>query len=723
MINCPNCNKELEDGSKFCDGCGTPIEAPVEAPAEEAAPVEEAVPVEEAAPVEAPAEEAPVEAAAEAVKPETIFCQNCGKETSTEFAFCQNCGASLEEGAVSENTTAEEEAEEAPASKLPFKLSKKLIAIGGGAVAVILVIAILLSVIFSAGGGNNCALYVKDDEIFYTGLSKIKPWQVTDRLVDDDDIDNDDLADSSYRLASYVTLSKDGKNIFFVDKINEEDDGATIFYRPVGKDKKEPIKLDSDVYSYSLSENGKLMTYLKYDGDSKILYQHNLKDKEKIASEVSSFKASDDGKTVFFTTDYESENYVRDLYVKKAGKDKEKVESEIQSLVRISDDFKTVYFVKDDTLYKKVVGKDKVKIASDVTGYPTVFDDGTAFYVKDNSTEIKLSDYLEDDKKEADANVTYPDYPYSFEYDTTEEYTAAYNAYQEAVEEYYNAYYRNNIRENIEGKTTTKKAYSLYYYNGKEEKLINENVTSSYPSHASDAPVAVFSSYVSAEIPKVKISEVESIYQLETKIEEALYASSELYVTVKDKATKVEVQKEAKYLDISEDGETIFFLDNYDSEKDKGELYKVSVNGSKVSKAELYDSDVCDYAYFISDEDYLYFKDVKDDSKGELYLNKKLVDSDVSTYYVTYNEDDEILAYMTDWNSEKARGTLKQYKGGKAVKIADDVHNYIFTNNSQVLYLKDYSLNSYRGDLFLFKGKKSVKVDSDVVAIIPYYND
>ena len=54
MIRCPKCNKELEDGSKFCDACGARIY-------------------------------------------ETIYCPNCGEPTSTEFAFCQKCGAPITE--------------------------------------------------------------------------------------------------------------------------------------------------------------------------------------------------------------------------------------------------------------------------------------------------------------------------------------------------------------------------------------------------------------------------------------------------------------------------------------------------------------------------------------------------------------------------------------------------------------------------------------------------
>lgn len=98
MITCPKCNKELSDGTKFCDGCGAKIF-------------------------------------------KTIFCPNCGKQTSTEFAFCQSCGASVTE------TPTEEQPAAVPTEKK--KLPKKAIMFGGIGVAVVAVLILVIS-LFSA---------------------------------------------------------------------------------------------------------------------------------------------------------------------------------------------------------------------------------------------------------------------------------------------------------------------------------------------------------------------------------------------------------------------------------------------------------------------------------------------------------------------------------------------------------------------------------------------
>ena len=57
MLICPNCGKELAEGTAFCDNCGTAIPA-------------------------APAAE-------------TVFCANCGTQTDASSEFCQNCGAAV----------------------------------------------------------------------------------------------------------------------------------------------------------------------------------------------------------------------------------------------------------------------------------------------------------------------------------------------------------------------------------------------------------------------------------------------------------------------------------------------------------------------------------------------------------------------------------------------------------------------------------------------------
>lgn len=712
MITCPKCNKELNDDSKFCDGCGVQIF-------------------------------------------ETIFCPNCGKQTSTEFAFCQSCGASI----------AETPWEELPPAGSPpkKKLPKKAVMFGGIGVAVVAVLILVIS-LFSGGDGgkhlfpggsggkaeNNYALYVKDGEIFFTDLKKdSKAWQLTSRLVDTDDVDDEVLANVGYTLGLYTYMSEDGKYIFFPDKIVDDDHG-NLYYREAAKPDVEAVKIDSDVRSYTVNASATLVTYLK--GEEGNLYQYKIGEdsKDKIASEVEDFVVSDDGKKIGY---FNSEN---SIYLKYTDKDKEKIASDVSSVEYLTEDFTTVYYVKDGSLYKQVEGADKVKIASDVYSVIKIYDSGEIYYLKSESEEISLMDYVIDDMKDADASITipsYPNYPSSPSrpslrgYDTYAEYEAAYSAYEaEYAEweaeydrmeaEYYSAreaYYaklsRDELREDLEEETLDQSGYSLCFYNGTEATVITDAFANDFYSSgytfASDTPVIAYEAYNQSNLEKVKLSEVESSSDIEDMVEAALFSSSERYIAVKAAATVVEQEKEATNFRINSAGTEVYYIDDIPNEKNYGELYRISIADGIVGKAEVYDTDVFTaYCYFINETDFRYFKDFDfKDSKGELYINKNRIDYDVCAFYVDVYSDLGKVIYFTDWNDEKYYGTLKVYDGKESVKIADDVHNFYVTPDGRVLYLYDYSLNYYKGELHEWSNGETRKIDDDVVCVIPILYD
>ncbi|MBQ8797280.1 MAG: zinc ribbon domain-containing protein [Oscillospiraceae bacterium] len=697
MITCPKCNKELEDGTKFCDDCGEQIV-------------------------------------------ETIFCQNCGQQTSTEYAFCQYCGASL----VAEQPE-EEPKRENKIQAILSKVPKKMLMIGAGALAAVVLVIVILAIALSGGKKNNYILYLKDKEMYFTQVSKLKPWQVTENLVDTDGIENAQLGYAAEYLGSYVQMSKDGKNLFYVDKIS--DGGMTLYYRSATNAKKEPVKIDSDVSHYQISENGKILIYLK--GEEGDLYKHDLKDKEKIATEVSSFYMSKDAKTLIW------ENEEGDLYMQKGNKDKEKLDSEIGNIEMVSEDFKTVWYVKEGSFYELVLGKDKEKLASDVYSVLAVYESGEFYYLKSDTTEKVLYDYVDDDLAASDAAMTepvypeyptYPDYPYSWNYETYEAYEAAYAEYQkkyDEVEKKYNEdldkYYaardewwakdsRDSTRESLKNEKIEQTVYTLYYNNGKEDKELTANYTSGSAEYSWDEQILIYGASEKGEVGKMKMSEIESYWDVYNKVTEEEDNASEVYIALKDTVTTVD-QTAAEAFWIAENGKAVYFLDNVDygdeeaeepSDKEPhGELYKMEISGTKVKKTELYDSDV--YYNKISLKDngkLLYYKNYKN-SKGELYLDKEKVADDVASYI--YNADSNTVACMTDWNSEKSYGSLKLWKKGKLEKVEDDVHSYRLTPNGELLFIKEYSTKNYKGELYILKGSKAKKIDDDVVAIIPVY--
>lgn len=731
MITCPKCHARLEDGSRFCDSCGAPI--PEQTAAETASsakifcphcgkqvgsenpfcpdcgkPLEEKIFCSNCGKQVGTASNICPNCSSRLY--DEVFCPNCGKPSGSDAAFCKNCGTPFHAAAPKPEQKKKKEKKKQNHGSSDQKTPSKGIIFAG--IGILLAAACILVFVLIGGGtgsSSNYAMYVKDKEIYYTGFSRKDPWQVTSRFVDGGDIDNFDLADAAYFLADACRLSEDGSLLFFPDKISYSDNGYSLYYRQVNKPKEDAVKIDSDIISYSVSKDASAITYQKND----TLYQYDRKkeDKQKVASDIRRYYVSDDGKTILYL------NTEDVLYSTVRGGDREKIDSEISALSYVSEDLSTLVYIKEGTLYKKVGSEDKVKISSDVDHVIAAYDSGEVYYVKSESMEVPLSNYVYDDKKEADAVLTEPKSPNWIDPD----YDAKYEAYQKASEEYRAKLFRDNLRKSLNEEKIEQTDYSLCYYNGEEETVIHDSfIDSSYPC-AADSPVITYTAYDQSDDIRIKLSETEDIYSIRSFVTEALISASERYVTVGSTSSLLD-REEAQHFRLSADGETLFYLDEVPEDKDYGELYQVSISSSgELGSPELYDSDVyTGTLHFIDAGKLLYFKDYKND-KGELYIDREKIDYDVNFYSIQYMEDQECVTYYTDWNDEKNYGTLKIYTGKDAQKIADDVHSHFVLPNGEVLYLYDYSPKYYHGDLYLWNKKDTEKIDDSVVCILPVY--
>lgn len=652
MIKCPECNKELSDGAEFCDGCGCRI-------------------------------------------PETTFCPNCGEQASAGFAFCRKCGASIAE------TPAKEQPAAAPVKKK--KLPKKAILFGGIGAAAVAVLIIVIVLIFSCGkAGNNYVLYLKDNELFFSDLKKnSEARQLTSRLVSADDADYDPSYES-YRLGRCTYMSEDGRYIFFPDKLGESKTLFGLYYKKASDSDAKAVKIDSDIRAYTVNASATLVTYLK--GEEGDLYQYDIRkdSREKIASEVDYFAASDDGERV-------------------------------------------VYVNSENSIYVKYADKKKDKIVSDIYDVIKIYGSGEFYYLTKKAEKVALADYIIDDMEKADASITepaYPDYPeapsypYWEDYDNYDEYEVAYAEYDVAYDawkaecerietEYDTAYeaylakrFRDELREALKKTSLNKPGYSLCYYDGTKENVIT-NAFCDETICAEEAPVIYYTAYTQSAPEKVKLSEIENVYEVENKVRDALFSSSEKYIAVGDTATVVEQKKEADEFCINSAGTVIYYIDNIQDGKECGDLYRISVSDGVPEKAELYDSDVCiDYCRFLSDTDFMYFKEIKD-GKGELYINKNQIDSDVSASGIVFCSDLGKVFYRTDWSKAKEYGTLKVYDGKESVKIGGDINSFTVTPDGRVLYLYDYSTKYRKGELYEWSDGETRKIDDDVTCILP----
>lgn len=574
----------------------------------------------------------------------------------------------------------------------------------------------------SGGEGKraNYGLYIKDSEFFFTDL-KNDARQVSSRLVDDDDLKEEELAIYGTVLGCYTSVSPDGSVIFFPDKFNGSDAGVNLYYRKTGSTEEDATKIDSDITTYTVNDSATTVTYTKGTGEDCNLYQYSPKEesKEKIASAVQSCLVSDDGsKILYVTTD-------GTLYAKNSGEEKVKIASDITALINRSADFATVYYVKDESLYKQAVGGDREKIDSDISRIICSYESGEVYYLKKVSEgSPTLMDYVVDDMKSADNDApdSYPSKPRAYNYDTTEAYNEAYAKYKEAYKAYYAKANRDDWRAALSDTKLSDTTYSLCFYNGTEKTVITDAFSGNYSCTAgAERPVISYVAYNQESLEKEKLSTVMDADNLSgflEKVEAALFSSPERYIALGSTAS-VLPQENTTTVHINAPGTEIYYVDDIPDGKDAGSLYKITIAENTVGTAELYDEEVCEKnCLFLSDSQFLYFKDYKD-GVGDLYINKAKVDYDVSSLNLNYNKERDKLYYMIDWDKDKGYGTLKEYTSGQSAKIADDVHSYTYTPNGKVLYLYDYSLKYYSGELHLWENGTSRKLDDDVVFLVP----
>ncbi len=560
---------------------------------------------------------------------QAVVCPQCGNQTSASLGYCQSCGVQF---AAPAETPA---APAAPAEKKSFNLDtiknlpkKTLALIGGGAAVAVVAIIIVIAIILGSGSMPNYAIYSKGNDLIYRDLGKKSGVELDD--------------------ANSAALSSDGKTLFIVEDDND------LVYRDITKKNsvaKKWINMDG-VSEMMISENGKILTFIK-DGS---LYQKKLgaETQTKIASDVSDFTATPNGSKVLYVTKESDVYYV--------GKVKEnpktvKVASEVDSgsLEYISEDLKTIVYMKEGALYSVVAGKTPVKIASDVDS-TLVFDNKNLYYsVKE---EIKEGDYVKETNRD------------------------------------------------------------LFYYNGKESKRLVEDKFGGLYTASKESEVVLYATSDSGE----KSTKVE--YFVACKgVANKLHDYTETYNDNGERNDYEDIEGVA----FSKNGKTLYFLiknnpanQEPDAKPITGDLKSISV-GKKLGTPKTIDTDVYALSYYTTYTDKpVYTKDYKSTEDGysyDLYMNKKIVCSDVNRF--VFSERAKGFLIETD-------SFLKFYKS-KLVTVSDDYKEnceYVVLPTGDILYTKDVN-DRGRGDLYRFTGKKSKMIDTDVTNIdgISYLED
>lgn len=641
---CPNCRKELSEGTRFCGGCGTRI-APPEQPVPSPEPIRFTEPVKFSEPVFDPPVPTMMPPAADAAP---VAAPRAKKAKAPKSG----------EGLVDK------------VKKTPAKYLKIGGIAAGALVLVIILICVLPGLLGGSAGGNGSglpegALYLKDSQLYYSDFSRNAPYEISDDLLDD--ASNASLRSYASRISSTIHVTEDGKTMFFLDKLSSDSTG-TLYYRSLTNFKQEAEKIAAGVSRYTVSENGKLVTYLK----NGTLYQYNMKEETKIAKDVVGYRVSGDGKIIYYKNDEGA------WYVTRNGEN-EKIGTDI-SIEYITDDYATIYYMNDEKLYRKTIGKDKEKLLSGVDEISDIGEDGTFYYTIEES--FNLSEFFKED---------------------TEEYDGLMESLQDADIVF----------------------YKVGYFNGKEGTIIAKGCGELDSVSYSGGMILLYNQYEVSAVSTTGLTELVQYYYdsdhyyvvdaAEEMVENQLLTTQKLCFAIDGSAGILELE-ELYDLCVSSDGKTMYALCEVD-ENSEGVMYQITLSGSTVKSVDEVDDSVYSERgfYFTSSGEYfIYYKDVKD-YEGDLYANGVLVDSDVYTRKtVYYNEAGKELLYFADYNSDKSYGTLKSWDGKSAVGIYDEVVSFSLLSSGDVLVGYDYDADDDTGTLAIWNGKKLTEICEDV---------
>lgn len=708
-MKCNKCNAEIPEGTKVCPSCG------------------------EVRSLEDFPRFMPLRA--------VVICKECGEENDAKYEFCQNCGAQLGNKGVAKaqdvkiqenvsekksnqnlkktyadssgkNTDAEKQSGAVTTLKDKFKgLSSKrnvIIIVLASIVILIVVIAIIASLGKRSNKIRDHIFFVQDSDI---SVAAVNDNELTFRGLTDN-------YGSVNMQSNAVTLSDDGKGLFFIDNVGDGTSCA-LYYLDIsgGVESGLPVRISSSLKSsehYKVVANGEKVFFVRSDG---MLCACDLKSVSELYNDVDDFWIDETGSHIIFTAGGGAE--LCEMLVS-SGK-AEIVDRNVSKVCAVSD-VSVVIYLKDGSIYKWMRNGEKERIAADIKeeNVSDITDNGEFYYVVSDSTSVEIDDFVNDTMLESD-NVMLipqqPEYPSTADYKLTtgatdwDKYHLAVTEYEEEMDKYTQAYAdysqklkRDALREEMKGMTVQINKMALYYYNGKENILVNEVGCTPLSEITENGNIAYVRPKANMN-EKINITEIERAEDVTAFLETMGGNDGQLYIA----CAGVEMNSGAKAAlscSFTKNGNRVLWIDS------KG-IWSVKLKEEKPESKLLLEGAT---EWFESDDgEILLFK--KSENGFDIYSeNGKLIDKNVSLDGII--SDDKYVYYLTNCSNRTKSGTLRRLNGLKITDIDEDVYTFELTANGYIAYLVNYSPENVRGELVLWADGKKITIGEQISDII-----
>jgi hypothetical protein len=608
-----------------------------------------------------------------------------------EFDFCQNCGNSIKEEPSEKQGIAPKKTVQAKVSPIDkFKglyNGNKPLAIGILAAPLVLIALIIIIIAIASGDGSRGAfsfgrrsniakpyiLYVKDNEIHFTYMDTLEPFELTNRLIESD---NNSRA-TDYEYHDYVVMSADGRYIFYPDRIGRQN-LSTYFYLDLSlspdDDARVPVRIDTDVIlgTAELSEDGNTLFYIK--GSDRRLFYYDIREgrAERVDSGVTTYFINNAGTYIVYGKD---DDTIREINLTTG--EASRIDSE-SFLFRVGDDAGVVYYRKDDSLFARERGGERRRLLSDVPSVLSFVSESSIYFLRYDTVSLRLMDFVEDDMRDS-PNVW--------------------------------------IRDQLMDENLEMEILNLYYFNGDRSVMVAENISDLFTVAQTNA-IAVYTRHEPSNINRRNLSVINSVREVENMARNSMRGSLSLYIAYMDRETELMADRAGGFA-FNNSGTALYYLDDYSTDRDHGILTTVMFDDQgAVSRPIVVANDVHSYRFGNQSDMVFYFVDVKD-GVGDVYYDGRSIATDVLLRSLYSYPNSPTIAYFIDYSDRNQNGTLIIRRDGVTTKIADEVYSFVAYDNNNIAYLVDYRTARQRGDAYLFDGSDERKrIDIDVAALL-----
>lgn len=490
-----------------------------------------------------------------------------------------------------------------------------------------------------------------------------------------------------------VYLSRDGRYMLYRQGY-QSDEGASMYYIDLTAPEQPPIHIE---HGYNIKyANEEFNDFIYVSGN---LYRHDLTTLTTLATDLDTyygFQISEDGNDILYVTEQD-----RSLYLIKDSGEPELITTGV-TWCDASEDFNTVFYIRDNILYVKKQGQEEQKIASCVKSWSLyVNKDGTAYCFAEDQEKINILDILEGETK-ADKEKysdTFIDSPY----------------------------------------------FSLYYFDGNQTHLVCDSALQRYPQDKAESTAALtYIATESAEPPGYAMSSFnaeflyDAAYTVECYIKDYIEANTSFYLAVQENAVRMVENKQDGYLgSISDDGKYLYQCVYTDESMRSVDRYRLTMQGTQIVEKELVAEDMDRDSFLVTAGDsVIYLRDMQSNilewsdkfgnyfsaSYGSLYIDDQHIDDNVRYYYYGVKVDEQnrngLIYYLKDWDPDTLLGTLKVYDGEKAETIMDNVYEMVLTPGGELMFLRNYDYLNCVGELWVYRNGTCEKLADNVNQIV-----